>query len=57
MAVPKLRIQHALPADIDLDWYVNEAVDMLKDMGVELDGPEVLTPEPTQNIDKIPVTV
>lgn len=47
----------ALPADIDLDWYVNEAVDMLKDMGVEFDGPEVLTPESTQNIDKTPVTV
>lgn len=46
-----------LPSDIDLDWYVQETIDMLADMGVELDGPEETLQEPTQNIDKTPVTV
>ncbi|MER2552591.1 MAG: hypothetical protein ABTQ28_04920 [Thauera sp.] len=35
---PCMVLQDALPADIDLDWYVREASEMLSDLGVAQDG-------------------
>ncbi len=32
-AVPLMKLPDALPADIDFDWYINEANDMLKQIG------------------------
>jgi hypothetical protein len=35
-AVPLMTLPDRMPADVDRDWYVQEAKDMLKDMGVAI---------------------
>jgi len=32
-----MALPDSLPADIDIDWYINETISMLGDMGVNVD--------------------
>jgi hypothetical protein len=34
-----MTLPNGLPPDLDYEWYINEAVSMLRDMGVSVDAP------------------